>query len=210
MTIWHRLRYAPMMTSADLRSMLIDEAGRNGHVATCGYADPAASDLAEIVPMLLAKGLAWVRTDWTTVEFSPENVSVVGERVTTGGVPYIMILAGGDWETRVACVIYFDGEDMRGYVPKDGNSYNRMTKSAFGNFGDDHAACERQYRVRLEHREDMRAVAPDMALVEHDVATCIKARGEYVHRHATTTVRHGPSTTPRTGSSGMRPVRPIT
>jgi len=177
MAIWHRLKYAPAMKITDLRAVLVGEAIRNSYIATFEPADHEALDLATIIPMLL-KGLPQVRMDWTVVEFSPENVSVIGEKVTTGGVPYVMILAGGDWETPVACVMYFDGQELRGYVPKDGNSYNRMTKSAFGNFKDDHAACERQYRVTLEHPSDMRTVKPDMELVEWDVATWITVSGE--------------------------------
>jgi len=185
MAIWHRMHYAPAMTSADLRAVLVDEAIRSGYMAKLDPVDHDAVDLTMIIPMLLKK-LPRVRMDWTVVEFSPENIKVIGEKVTTCGVPYVMILAGGDWETPVACAIYFDGQELRGYVPEDGNSYNHMTKSAFGNFKDDRAACERQYRVTIGHREDMRTLKPDMALVEWDVATWVKARGEHARQDATT------------------------
>jgi len=186
MTIWHRIRYAPAMKAADLRAMLIDEAVRAGCAGLCGPMDQDTIDLKTIIPPLI-RTLDRVRADWTVVEFSPENVTVVGERTTTGDVPYVVMLAGGIRETPVACVMYFDGQELRGYVPKDGNSYNLMTKSAFGNFKDDFAACGRQFRIEIAGPEDMLAIKPDMALVELDVSTWIEARGKCAYQGVSNT-----------------------
>lgn len=186
MTIWHRIKYAPAMKAADLRAMLIDEAVRAGYAGLCGPMDQGSTDLKTIIPPLI-RTLDRVRADWTVVEFSPENVTVVGERTTTGGVPYVVMLAGRKQETPVACVMYFDGQELRGYVPKDGNSYNIMTKSAFGNFDDDLDACGRQFRIEIAGLEDMLAIEPDMTLVELDVGTWIEARGKRTYQDVSNT-----------------------
>lgn len=40
---------------------------------------------------------------------------------------------GGDWENPVFHIIYWDGKKLRGYIPDDGNPWNRKTKYAYGN-----------------------------------------------------------------------------
>lgn len=41
--------------------------------------------------------------------------------------------AGGDWETPVFFIVYWDGKNIRGYIPSEGNLWNHMTKLAYGN-----------------------------------------------------------------------------
>lgn len=48
-------------------------------------------------------------------------------------MPFIGMYAGGDWEHPVFFIVYYDGENFRGYIPKMGNTYNPVTKAAFGN-----------------------------------------------------------------------------
>lgn len=40
--------------------------------------------------------------------------------------------AGGDWEELLFFIIYYDGEQMRGYVPTPGNVFDLPEKAAFG------------------------------------------------------------------------------
>lgn len=47
------------------------------------------------------------------------------------------VTAGGDWEWPVCFVIYWDGKSLRGYIPKEGNVWNRKNKQAFGNDEED-------------------------------------------------------------------------
>lgn len=49
------------------------------------------------------------------------------------GLSFWGCFAGGDWESSVYFIIYFDGKDLRAYVPKDGNAWNTKTKKAYGN-----------------------------------------------------------------------------
>lgn len=61
-----------------------------------------------------------------------------GDLVFLGG------MSGGDWEQPVFWIIYYDGKDLRGYVPKDGNIWNHVTKEAFGNDDDADEAFARK------------------------------------------------------------------
>lgn len=46
----------------------------------------------------------------------------------------VMDTVWGDWETPIKIIIYLDNKGQgRIYIPKDGNVYNKATKSAFGN-----------------------------------------------------------------------------
>ena len=177
-------RYAPVMPQADLRQMLIDKAVRNDFVEDYGPIDPARPDLTRIVSMLLEEHLSDVERDWSKIDFSTENMDVVAEKVTPGGVPYLLIRAGGDWETPLSCAIYFDGKKVRGYVPKDGNSYNHQTKKAFGNDASDNDACVRQFGARGGTDEEFLDVEPDAELVERDIAARIEAKGTHAHSQA--------------------------
>lgn len=174
-------RYAPVMPQDDLRRLLIDKAIRNDYVEDYGEIDHAKPDITQIVWMLLEENLDGVQKDWSKIDFSTENMDVIAEKVTTGGVPYLEIKAGGDWETPLVCILYFDGRKFRGYVPKDGNTYNHAGKSAFGNRDDDQAACVRQFGAQCDHDEGFRDVEPDMALIDKDVAARIEARGTHAY-----------------------------
>jgi len=85
--------------------------------------------------------------DIAKVQFDGENwdddsthglfAEVLGTRTLPNGLTYHGVSAGGDWEFPVFFILYFDGKNIRGYVPKDGNTWNYKTKSAFGNEDDD-------------------------------------------------------------------------
>jgi hypothetical protein len=169
------------MPLADLRRMIVDMALRNDFVEDYGSYDPARPDVTTMVAMLLEEHLDEVQKDWSKIDFSTENMDVVAEKVTPAGVPYLQIRAGGDWETPLSCIIYFDGKKLRGYVPKDGNSYNHRAKAAFGNNDDDRTQCVKQFGAKQDHEEGFIDVEPDMVLVELDIAKRIEAKGEYAY-----------------------------
>ena len=56
----------------------------------------------------------------------------VGIEVLENGLPVLFVNAGGDWENPICFCIYFDGKELRGYVPSDGNVYNKKEKRAYG------------------------------------------------------------------------------
>ena len=73
------------------------------------------------------KDLNKIKHDW-------ENCDYIGDvRTTKSGVPYILGDFGGDWEEPILFMIYWDGKEFRGYIPKHGNCYNRDLNQAFGN-----------------------------------------------------------------------------
>lgn len=175
-------RYAPRMPQADLRQMLIDNAIRNDFLEQYGEIDPARPDLTRIVHMLLMEELLGdVEKDWSKIDFSTENMDVIAERVTADGVPYLQIRAGGDWETPLVCIIYFDGKKLRGYVPKDGNTYNHRTKSAFGNNDSDAAECKTRFGVDCDPDEGCFNVEPALDRIEQDIGARIEAKGTHVY-----------------------------
>lgn len=173
-------RYAPQMSQSDLRQVIIDKAIANDYIEQYGDLDPAAPNLTKIVHMLFMEELVdEVWNDWCKINFSTENINVTAEKVTPGGVPYFLIRAGGDWETPLQCVMYFDGKKLRGYVPKDGNTYNHKTKAAFGNNDNDVTEAKKQFGDRFLGTDDYLDVEPDLALVEQDIAKRIEAKGTY-------------------------------
>lgn len=179
-------RYAPRMSQDDLRRMLVDDAIRNDYVEDYGPIDPANPDMTRIVSMLLEEHHQSVWKDWSKIDFSTENMDVIAEETTADGVPYLRISAGGDWEHPLVCILYFDGRKMRGYVPKDGNTYNHKAKSAFGNNDSDDAECIRQFGQGADPKGDAIDVEPDMALITKDIEGRIEAKGTYAYAPGTT------------------------
>lgn len=57
----------------------------------------------------------------------------LGYHTLPNGLTFLGCYAGGDWETPVSFIIYWDGKKLRGYVPLEGNPWNTTTKEAYGN-----------------------------------------------------------------------------
>ncbi len=90
-----------------------------------------------------------IRKDLSKVDFDFENIDVgddgflsnTGFRKLENGFTYLLCAAGGDWETPVGFIIYWDGKSLRGYIPTLGNTFNLKYKCAFGseeNHADDY------------------------------------------------------------------------
>lgn len=64
---------------------------------------------------------------------SNNDYSVMGIWTTVSGIPVLGCMAGGDWEHPVYFVIYPENKTtLRGYIPKEGNTWNKKTKTAYG------------------------------------------------------------------------------
>ena len=75
---------------------------------------------------------------WNHSTYDPIRSSSI-ETITVDGkeIPFIKGSAGGDWECPLAFIIYLSNKgELRMYVPRKGNVFNRDTKEAFGNDGD--------------------------------------------------------------------------
>jgi hypothetical protein len=118
-------------------------------------------ELGEITPQI-KKDLSKVEFDFENTEYGKEHNHIrfnpitgkseyedepmqipsnkfLGLQTLDNGLTFLGVVAGGDWETPLGFIIYWDGKKLRAYIPKDGNPWNTDTKMAYGN------NCEGQY-----------------------------------------------------------------
>jgi len=89
----------------------------------------------------IKKDLAKVTFDGENEYIIPRNFQVdthdiIGINTLPNGMVFNGVMAGGDWEQPIFYIVYWDGKSLRGYIPTDGNPYNRSTKYAYGNNGE--------------------------------------------------------------------------
>lgn len=88
------------------------------------------------LPQQIGKDLSKVNFDWEnyTDETETEGFAEypVGYRELDNGLNFFFCNAGGDWEYPICFIFYWDGKQMRGYIPSDGNVWNRKYNSAYG------------------------------------------------------------------------------
>jgi hypothetical protein len=88
-----------------------------------------------------------IDNDLTKIEFDFENCCIgennenyegypCGYKVLPSGIPVLLVNAGGDWEFPICFALYFDGKSIRGYIPTEGNVFDKKNKSAYGNHDD--------------------------------------------------------------------------
>ena len=99
------------------------------------------------------KASATIVKDLSKVNVDFENTDYIGEYEMPGtesldrfemigngaaAFPVAWCACGGDWENPLVFVLYIGHEGkLRGYIPKDGNVYNKKEKAAYGNNDDD-------------------------------------------------------------------------
>jgi hypothetical protein len=96
-----------------------------------------------------------IEKDLGKVDFDTENVMMgsdlnVKSQVLPNGLAVIPVQCGGDWEFPVAFVIYWDGTELRAYMPPNGNFWNRMTCKAYGNAHEDWKHPEKESEDDLD------------------------------------------------------------
>lgn len=69
------------------------------------------------------------------VAFDCENICSL-EYNEINGHQLLVMEAGGDWEYPVTVFVYWNGIALAGYVPVSGNTYNKVSNTAFGSEGD--------------------------------------------------------------------------
>lgn len=186
-------RYAPVMSIDDLKTLIINDAIKRSYEEEYNVIDRNSPDFTSILGMLLLNCydseddkdngkestlMDKVHADWSKVQFDLENYEVEGFELTATGVPYVMMSCGGDWEVPIACVVYWDGKNYRGYVPVEGNCYNVKTKTAFGN-AEDEADDEGAFVQHFggDNDADMYDAEPDWNIVRNAVSGRIEGRG---------------------------------
>lgn len=74
----------------------------------------------------------WQEEGEPTLKEASTSINVDGKEV-----PVIPMMAGGDWEQPVYFICYLDDKKkIRFFSPKPGNTFNPLTKEAFGNDDD--------------------------------------------------------------------------
>jgi hypothetical protein len=69
---------------------------------------------------------------------------IVGFHTLENDLTFLGFYAGGDWQQPVFGIVYWDGDNLRSYIPTDGNPWNTKTKAAYGEYdSDDENAMER-------------------------------------------------------------------
>lgn len=130
-------RYYEVISEEDLKEKLNKLSGvLEEYSSTC-------FNVGEIIEKL-GKDIK-VRFDLENTYDSAElHFKLVGFQVLDG-MPFWGFAAGGDWENPVFFIAYWDGKKIRGYVPTEGNPFNRTTMQAYGN---DEAADAKDYFKR--------------------------------------------------------------
>lgn len=167
-------RFAPKMTVEDLKAAI------TAFAKSKDFDDEYDVEDYDDIENVIATGFmncAFVTAhdDVQKIRFDYENVFVERFDIMSNGVPFALISAGGDWEVPLVFVFYFDGKQFRGYVPKDGNIYNRTLKQAYGNANEDEDNADAQKHFKVDRYYGLE---PDFAKAIADAERRIEARGE--------------------------------
>ena len=99
------------------------------------------------------------------VEFDFENFDLDAEFSYTRewgnfqDTNYLRVFAGGDWECPVHFILYFDERDnLRAYIPTNGNTFCKKSKCAFGS-----CPCD------CSEQDDFESPEPDYNLMLNDI-----------------------------------------
>ncbi len=139
-------RYFETITKKELKKKILDKYKRFILLDKCEYLEETKEDsIARIDKEPYNEDLKILEDinggDWFNlfhkdfkVKVSFENHSVNGfEEFCDGRLVVLELSAAGDWEKFFQFYIYWDGEDVRCYIPTDGNPWNTDTKRAYGN-----------------------------------------------------------------------------
>lgn len=122
-----------------------------------------------------------VETDLSKVHFDFENYEFedfgfmkypIGFRMLSNGVPVLFVNAGGDWEVPICYCLYWDGKEIRGYIPDKGNVYNREYMTAYGSEDNSPKFPENAENTSSDDIED----DGDEELILADVANRIQSK----------------------------------
>jgi hypothetical protein len=132
--------------------------------------------LTKLTP-LIQKDLSKVKFDTENVIYEEDNpfrAEGLGFRTLLNNLTVLGVKAGGDWENPVYFIIYWDGDNLRGYIPKDGNPYNSDTKEAYGNNEEsDKANCKKRFGIE-DYSVDRYSMWVQLDKVDADIMKRIK------------------------------------
>lgn len=90
-----------------------------------------------------------------------------------GNLHFNEYIMGGDWETPVFFIVYWDGKEFRAYIPKDGNAWNTDNHKAYGN----HEASDKKNALKRFGTEDYKSVNFDYKKMYADIGKRIVEKG---------------------------------
>ena len=124
--------------------------------------------------------------DMSKINIDSENMESIGDiRITKSGIPYVLCFKCGDWECSVLFMVYFDGKNVRGYIPTKGNCINTKTKKALeadsAYIESDFEFVKKQYKDKSD--EELKDIIRDLhynkdACIE-DFEKHVKVKGIY-------------------------------
>lgn len=119
-----------------------------------------------------------VKKDLSKYDFDNENLEFIDIETTETGLDFMVFETGGDWEEVLYFFVYWDGKELRGYVPTRGNAVNTLNKSAFGNDEDkDEMYCDMYGIVDYEDISDYRNL--DMCIDEFTARVEVEGAPRY-------------------------------
>lgn len=95
------------------------------------------SDLGELIEnQKILKDLGKIQFDFENYAFDESDIGgftgMLGFKTLDNGFSFLGGAAGGDWESPVYFIVYWDGKKLRGYVPEEGNTFNPKYRTAYG------------------------------------------------------------------------------
>ena len=101
-----------------------------------------------------------IENDLRKVSFGNENVDGKGFKQITEDFVCFLVEAFGDWEVPMYFILYWDGKELRGYIPTEGNPWNTDEKAAYGNNESDEQNAMKRFgvyheKIRLQSFEPM-------------------------------------------------------
>ena len=138
-------------------------------IKKCEY--PISHIIKDLTPTV-SKDLSKVQFDTENIEFRDDKYNKIGFFTLRNELTVLIVRAGGDWETPIFFTIYFDGSNLRAYIPTDGNLWNTTTKEAYGNDDEaDQINIKKRFNIDLESLDSLDY---DMVAIEQDIMNRIK------------------------------------
>jgi len=141
---------SPEQFADALTEALNQHARQTGEDDCASWKDHTGSTLLNMPSV--SDGIKRIEHDWENWEWVDGYLKckIVGIQ-SIGPLSFLGVTAGGDWETPVYSIFYFDGDKiLRAYIPEKGNVYNFLAKSAFGNNDSDEKAAQMGWKKSYE------------------------------------------------------------
>ena len=114
--IRHNIRTAPRISMVDFERIIEDM-----------FSTTEEDELSEVILYLMNEGDCRVKqlsADLNELKGEKSELAVEGMKMSLNRIPYLEITFGSYHSVPVLAAIYFDGNTLRAYIPRYGNTYN--------------------------------------------------------------------------------------